>query len=126
MKQITDIITNLVTELQNATKLRVKAGWISPGDTIPLVTLLMHDSELRVIGMSGMLLYDLRFQIDIWHQSAKERDKIFDYILQYFDQNKNTFHSNYGWFDIKFTGVTDIEEEGAHRKIILLRVKVMG
>jgi hypothetical protein len=126
MKQIVDVINALIAELEKAVDLRVKAGWIGPGDTIPLITLLMHDSELRPIDMSGMLLYDLRFQVDIWHSSAKERDKVFDSILQHFDQNKDTFHSSYGWFDIRFMGITDVEEEGAHRKIILLRMRVMG
>ena len=126
MKAISEIIENLVKELQQSSEIRVKTAWISPGDTVPLITLLMHDSELRPIDMSGKLVYDLRFQIDIWHQSAKARDEVFDKILKHFEDNRSNFHENYGWFDIRFTGISDLEEEGVYRKIVMLRLRVVG
>ncbi len=126
MKQITEMVASLVSEIQKATGLRVKTAWISPGDTIPLITLLMHDSELRPIDMSQRMLYELRFQIDIWHQSALARDKTFDSLLYYFEENKAQFHKNHGWFDIKFTGITDLEEEGVYRKIVFIRMRVIS
>ncbi|MEM2003896.1 MAG: hypothetical protein QXK84_06675 [Nitrososphaerota archaeon] len=126
MRQITDIVDALVRRLREATGLRVKTAWIAVGDVAPLITLLMHDSEIRPIDMSGRLIYDLRFQIDIWHQSAKARDEVFDRILAYFDQNKSALHNDYGWFDVRFTGLTDLEEEGVFRKIVMLRLRVVG
>jgi len=126
MKPVKEIVEKLIEELQKATGIRIKPAWISPGDRVPLITLLMHDSELRPIDMSGKLVYDLRFQVDIWHQSAKARDEAFDNILRHFEDNKNRFHESYGWFDIRFTGITDIEEEGVFRKIVMLRLRVVG
>ena len=46
MKPIKEIVEKLIEELQKATGIRIKPAWISPGDRVPLITLLMHDSEL--------------------------------------------------------------------------------
>jgi len=126
MKPITDVLEALIDELQKASEIRIKPAWISPGDRVPLITILMHDSELRPIDMSQMMIYELRFQIDIWHTSAKDRDEVFDKILNHFEENKQRFHQDYGWFDIRFTGITDLEEEGVFRKIITLRLRMVA
>ena len=127
MKPVTEIVENLVKEVQTASGIRVKVGWISPGDTAPLITILMHDSDLSPIGMDeSKVLYHLKFQLDIWHTSAKARDEVFDKIVNHFESNRRAFHENYGWFDVKFAGVTDLEEEGVYRKLTLLRIRVVG
>lgn len=127
MKPVTEIVEKLVSEIQGAAGIRVKVGWISPGDSVPLITLLMHDSELSPIGMDeSKVLYHLKFQLDIWHSSAKARDEAFDNIVEHFESNRRIFHENYGWFDVKFAGVTDLEEEGVYRKLALLRIRVVG
>ena len=126
MKPITEVLEALIGELQKASEIRVKPAWISPGDRVPLITILMHDSELKPIDMSWKMVYELRFQIDIWHKTAKERDEVFDKILGHFEENKERFHEDYGWFDIRFTGVTDLEEEGVFRKIVMLRLRMVA
>ena len=127
MKPITRIIEDLVREIQSSSRVKVKVGWISPGDSVPLITLLMHDSELSPIGMDeSKVLYHLKFQLDVWHSSAKARDDAFDRIVAHFENNRRAFHENYGWFDVKFYGVTDLEEEGVYRKLALLRLRVVG
>ncbi|MEM2257819.1 MAG: hypothetical protein QXU87_03995 [Candidatus Caldarchaeum sp.] len=118
---LVDIVETLYNLLRDATGVRVKAAWLSPGDTAPLVTVLMEDATIKQIGMSSMMLYELRFQIDIWATSAKERDTLFDKIHSHIMSSAPSM-----WFDIVVTSLNDLEEEGIFRKIIMLRFRVAG
>ena len=124
MSSISNIVEELVNLIREATGTRVKVGWVSSSDTPPIITLTMQDSSAKPLDQSGSkLLYELRFQLDIWHNSPKERDRLLDKIIQRIESG---YAKGLRWFGVRIDGITDVEEEGVFRKLMILSLKTLG
>ena len=125
MTGIVDAVERLVVEVREAAGARVKVGWISENDQAPLVTLVMQGSAIRPLDQtSSKLLYELRFQLDIWHTSPKQRDDMLEQIVRRLGDRDAQARN--GWFGVRVEGVTDVEEGPFFRKIAMLRLKTIG
>ena len=124
MSVLSNTVEELVRLLREATRVRVKVGWITSSEPPPVVTVVMQDSSAKPLDQSGSkLLYELRFQLDIWHNSPKERDKVLDKIIQMIESGDV---KRLGWFGVKVDGITDVEEEGVYRKLMIISLKTLG
>jgi len=122
---VVETVEKLANEIRQACKIRVKVGWIAENDPVPVITITMHDTSVKPVDQSGSkLLYDMRFQIDIWHTSPKQRDETLDAIVQHIEKNETKIRNN--WFSARFDGIADVEEESLFRKIAMLSIKTIG
>ncbi len=84
----------------------------------------MQDSAIRPIDQScSKILYDLRFQLDLWHTSPKRRDETLEKIVKHLESLDTQRRNN--WYDVRVEGITDADEERGFRKISTLRLKTV-
>lgn len=117
-----DVVENLLSLLKSATGVPVKYGWIS-SESPPLITVMQSGGGSEVLGASSIELRRYDFQVDVWARSARERDAIAEKILREFVGNWREKYLRHGWFSAFAYAMRDVEEEGAHRKIINIVVK---
>jgi hypothetical protein len=120
---LTGILEALSTIIKDATKIPVKVGWISPNDTIPLITIMHMGGGAEIMALTEKTLRTYEFQIDIWHKSAKSRDQAYEQILDALLKNWKNHYQSYGWWSVNIYRTIDIEEEGVFRKTMLLVLK---
>lgn len=120
---ITSVVENLSNIIKNEVKVNVKTAWISPNDTIPTITIIQSGGGAEVMGLSDKTLAVYEFQVDIWAKSAKQRDELFEKILNGLLKNWKENYQKFGWWSLSFYRVFDIEEEGVFRKTFLVTVK---
>lgn len=117
------VLEGLTEVLRASAGIPVKTGWISPNDSVPLITIVQNGGSVEVLGLSNLAMSVYEFQIDIWARSSRERDEIFEKIV---DAILKDWEHNYrrgGWWSLTFYRVLDIEEGGVYRKTILAVVK---
>lgn len=118
-----EVMENLANILKQATNTSVKTAWISPNDNIPLITIIQFGGGSEPLALSDRELRTYEFQLDIWAQSAKQRDQIADQIMNALIKNWRTNYENYGWWSVHVYRVLDIEEEGVYRKTMVIMIK---
>lgn len=120
---LTAVMEKLVEIIKNDTNVAVKTTWISPNDTLPLITIIQSGGGVEVLGLSNKTLSTYEFQIDLWAETAKQRDELFEKIVNALLRNWRENYQKYGWWSLMFYKVFDIEEEGVFRKTIFIIVK---
>jgi len=120
---LTQVIEKLVEKIENTAKVTVKTAWISPNDTIPIITLIQSGGGVEVLASSNHVLSVYEFQLDIWARSAKERDELYEKIVEALLKNWIVNYKAYGWWSLSFFRIFDVEEEGVFRKTMLVVVK---
>jgi len=119
LAQLTEEVIGLV---KNAVDVRVKAGWIGPADTPPLVTILVSGHVISpIFSPAPIAQYEVGYQIDVWHSSMREADQLATKIIRAFVDAIRTRN----WFALWYR-VRDIQEEGVFRKMIDLSFRVIG
>ncbi|MEM0445555.1 MAG: hypothetical protein QXM16_07745 [Nitrososphaerota archaeon] len=113
--ELSGIVSALLEELGSATGLRVRAGWVTEQDTYPLVTLVMSEATVRWANIElSRFIYRLRFQVDIWHGSAEECDRLASRAAaRLIDASRRR-----GWMGLRIEAIRDIPADGVHRKMI--------
>ncbi len=127
MINIVDVVEDLIKHLRAAGRVSVRSGWISGDEKLPLITIIMSTASITPLDLAASkALYTMGFQIDVWHTTARMRDELVDRIIHYFELHKAALHQSLGWFDMRFEGLRDVDEEGVYRKIIHLYFRMVG
>jgi len=117
------VMENLLNELKSAVKTPVKAGWITT-ERPPIVTVLQIGGRSRAAGNTDNELRELEFQIDVWANSAKQRDDLAERIVHHFVSQWRGKYDNYGWYAVWVYGLRDMDEENVFRKTMTLVINV--
>lgn len=116
----------LVQTLRNASGIPVSVGW-KPVSNLPAATLQMRNCEITPLDLSHTKhLIDTSFQIDIWHHSAKARDESVDKMITGLEQSRQSFAEDFGVFGFAVEGLADVDDEKAFRKMMLIRLRMVG
>lgn len=115
MMELSSVVAGLLEEVEASTGLRVRVGWVTGQDTYPLVTLVMVDAAVKWANIElSRFIYRLRFQIDIWHGSAEECDRLASRVAaKLIDASRRR-----GWMGLRIESIRDIPAEGVHRKTV--------
>lgn len=123
MIALNDVVSALVEEVGAATGLRVRVGWISEQDVYPLATILMLDAGVELASLEPKrFIYRLRFQIDIWHGSAEECDRLATLIASRLVEAARAR----GWMGMRIESMRDIPSERVFRKTLEVRLSLIG
>lgn len=123
MIEISQVVSALVEELRAATGLRVRVGWRTEQDAYPLVTLLMLDAGVEWANLEyRRFIYRLRFQIDLWHGSAEECDRLATRVAaRLIDASIAR-----GWMGLRVESMRDIPSEEVFRKTVEVSFSLIG
>jgi hypothetical protein len=117
-----EIVTKkIISIVQEATGIKVKAGWLTQEDTFPIITVYSLGQRPEAILMPNVGIYRFTYQIDVWHNSMVECDRAAREII-------NKFVDAYkieNWFGLNFS-INDLQEEGVFRKAIRVDFGAVG
>ena len=117
-----EAVTRKVIDIvRSATSIKVKAGWISPEDTFPIITVYSLGQRPERILMPNVGIYRFTYQIDVWHNSMVECDRAAKAIINKFIDAYKTE----SWFSLNFS-MNDLQEEGIFRKAIRVDFGAVG
>ena len=121
MIDLETVTRKIISIVKSATNIKVKAGWITQEDTFPIITVYALGQRPEKILAASVAIYRFTYQIDIWHNSMLECDKVAkDIIDKFIDSYKYE-----SWFSLNFI-ISDLQEEGVFRKVIRVEFGAIG
>mgnify|MGYP001772678858 CR=1 FL=1 len=120
---IHEVIEKIAEKIKQATAVPVKTSWISSNDLTPLITLIQNGGSSEPLALTSLQYRVYEFQVDVWANSAKQRDEIAEKIINDFTGKSSENYLKHGWFSIRFHRILDIEENGVYRKSMILVLK---
>jgi hypothetical protein len=118
LETVTSKIINIV---KAATDIKVKAGWITQEDTFPIITIYALGQRPEKILAASVAIYRFTYQIDVWHNTMLECDRVAKSIINKFIDSYKTEN----WFGLNFI-ISDLQEEGVFRKVIRVEFGAVG
>ncbi|MEM4290070.1 MAG: hypothetical protein QXQ48_07350 [Nitrososphaerota archaeon] len=123
MIELAQVVEDLLGELEGATGVSVRVGWRTEQDAYPLITLLMLDAGVEWASLdSRRFIYRLRFQIDIWHFSAEECDRLATRITARLAE----WAYSRGYMGFRVESMRDVPSEEVYRKTVEVGFSLIG
>lgn len=126
MRPLTEVVEVFAEGLRRASGIPVHVGW-RPVSTFPTALLQLRNAEITPLDMAASKhLMDVSLQLDIWHTSPKARDEAVDRIIHYLDGERGRLAEQLGVLGVYFESVVDVGDSKAFRKMLLVRVRLVG
>jgi len=126
LKPLSSVLEKLVEEVSKALGFRAGVGW-SPSAKVPAATIQMRSCEITPLDINvSKHLVDMSLQVDLWDASPLARDRAADSLIQHFENERGRIAEELGLCGLRFEAVADVDDEHAFRKMLLLRLRMVG
>ncbi|MEM1943783.1 MAG: hypothetical protein QXY50_00860 [Candidatus Caldarchaeum sp.] len=126
MKPLSSVLEKIAEEVSRALGFRAGVGWRPPA-AAPAATIQMRSCEITPLDIHvSKHLVDMSIQLDLWHASPLARDKAADSLIQHFENERGRLAEELGLCGLRFEAVADVDDEHLFRKMLLLRIRMVG
>jgi hypothetical protein len=126
LRPLTEVVEVFAELLRKASGIPVHVGW-RPASSFPTAVLQLRSAEINPLDMAASKhLVDVSLQLDIWHTSPKACDEAVDRIIQHLEGERVRLAEQLGVLGVYFESVVDVGDSRAFRRMLLVRVRVVG